>query len=90
MRTNRRKSVITTAVLAGLLLPGTAFAYVGPGVGLSALGTILSLVAAFLLAIVGFVWYPVRRLMRRKRQAEPATASMEQERPTSPRSATNK
>lgn len=41
-------------------------AYLGPGAGLSALGSILALLAAFVLAIFGFVWYPIKRLMKKK------------------------
>lgn len=48
-----------------LLVPGAAAAYVGPGAGLTAIGTVLALIGAVLLAIVGFVWYPVKRLLRR-------------------------
>ena len=33
----------------------------------SAIGTILTLIAAVFLGIVGFVWYPVKRLLRRSR-----------------------
>lgn len=40
------------------------FAYVGPGSGLSAIGTIFALIAAFFLAIVGFIWYPIKRLFK--------------------------
>lgn len=79
MHNNRHNLVFAATMLAGLLLPGTAFAYIGPGAGLTALGTILSLIAALLLAIVGFVWYPVRRLMRRKRRSEePSTQPTQQ------------
>lgn len=51
-----------------------ALAYIGPGAGISAIGSLLALVAAIALAIVGFVWYPVKRLRRRMRQkaAQPA------------------
>ncbi|MEM7122998.1 MAG: hypothetical protein AAF563_17085 [Pseudomonadota bacterium] len=48
-----------------------ALAYVGPGAGLTAIGTVLALVAALLLAIVGFVWYPIRRLRRRRHENQP-------------------
>ena len=41
-----------------------AHAYVGPGAGLSALGTVAAFVGACLLIIVGFVWYPVKRLFK--------------------------
>lgn len=60
-----RKHVSAVLALAALLLPGAASAYIGPGAGLSAIGSLLALIGAVLLAIVGFVWYPIRRLLRR-------------------------
>lgn len=44
--------------------PSLALAYIGPGAGLGAIGTFLAVVGAALLLIVGFVWYPVKRLLR--------------------------
>lgn len=56
-------------VIAGtLLLPSTAAAYVGPGAGLSAIGSLLALIAAIILAIVGFIWYPLKRLMKKRKK----------------------
>jgi hypothetical protein len=52
--------------------PSAAHAYVGPGAGLTALGTVLALVAAVLFALVGFVWYPMKRLMKRSGAKAPA------------------
>lgn len=57
--------------LAFTLDPAVAFAYIGPGAGISAIGSALALIAAVLLAIVGFVWYPLKRLLRGRRK-EPA------------------
>ena len=51
------------------LTPATASAYIGPGAGLSALGSLLALLGAALLIIVGFVWYPVKRMMRKWKAA---------------------
>jgi hypothetical protein len=55
-----------------LSVPGILFlsstpaaAYIGPGAGLSAIGTVLALVATVCLAVVGFLWYPAKRLSRR-------------------------
>ena len=62
------------------LLAGPAYAYIGPGAGLTAIGTVLALGAAILLAIVGFVWYPVKRL-RQSRKA----AAAEEQKPTEER-----
>jgi hypothetical protein len=47
-------------------VPGMALAYIGPGAGLSAIGGVISLLGAVVLLIVGFVWYPVKRLLRRR------------------------
>lgn len=59
-----RRFLGLNALVVGLLLPATAFAYIGPGAGLSAIGTLLAVIGAFVLLIVGFVWYPVKRLLR--------------------------
>ncbi|MGD2070440.1 MAG: hypothetical protein PVI57_17320 [Gemmatimonadota bacterium] len=48
----------------GGAIGGAAVAYIGPGAGLSAIGAFLALVAAVVVAIFGFVWYPVKRLFR--------------------------
>ncbi|MBY5992051.1 hypothetical protein [Ferrimonas balearica] len=53
---------------AASLLPMTAAAYVGPGTGLSALGTVVAFLVAIVLLLFGFIWYPVKRLMARARQ----------------------
>ena len=66
----------TLAVFLGCLAPGAAHAYIGPGAGISAIGSLLALVAAVLLAVVGFVWYPVKRLLKSRRKAR-AKARME-------------
>lgn len=42
-----------------------AMAYVGPGVGLSAVGAFLAVVVGAIVTIFGFVWYPIRRLIRK-------------------------
>lgn len=49
---------------AGMLLaaPQAAEAYIGPGAGITVIGTVVALFGAVLLAIVGFVWYPLKRL----------------------------
>jgi hypothetical protein len=60
------------------LLPGVAEAYVGPGAGLSAIGTLVALVGAVLLAIVGFVWYPIKRLLRRGKEDTAKPVDVEQ------------
>lgn len=69
-----RPKTVSFAIGAGTgigigMLPIAAYAYVGPGAGLTAIGTMVALVAALILAVVGFVWYPVKRLLRPKKPA---------------------
>ncbi|MCZ0814346.1 MAG: hypothetical protein ACQEVT_17910 [Pseudomonadota bacterium] len=54
---------------AAATLPQAAQAYIGPGAGLTALGTVIALILALGLAIVGFVWYPLKRLRRKRKRA---------------------
>ena len=53
-----------------LVMPEYALAYIGPGAGVSAIGTVIALVGAVLLAIVGFVWYPVKRFLSKKKDKD--------------------
>lgn len=56
--------LITALVLA--IQPGAAMAYIGPGVGLGAIGAILGVIGAVFLAIFAVVWYPIKRLIKGK------------------------
>ena len=57
---------IMSALVLLALAPGISQAYVGPGVGLSALGSVLAFIGAVFLLIVGFLWYPIKRLLKRR------------------------
>lgn len=65
---------VVAAAAAAILAAPPAYAYVGPGLGFTVIGTILAVIAAVFLTIVGFIWYPVRRLLR-SRKAGAATAA---------------
>ena len=64
---NRRPSWLA-ALLIGIVLPNSALAYIGPGAGLSAIGTVVAVIGAFLLLIVGFIWYPMKRVLRVRKE----------------------
>ncbi|MCB2227046.1 MAG: hypothetical protein KQH53_10250 [Desulfarculaceae bacterium] len=49
-------------LLAALFLPAEAQAYVGPGLGLGALGAIAGVIFSILLAILAVFWYPIKRM----------------------------
>lgn len=51
---------------AAALAPSAAFAYIGPGAGLSLLGAMWALIAAIAAVLFFVVAWPIRRLLRRK------------------------
>lgn len=53
--------------LLALASPAPAFAYMGPGIGLGAIGAALGIVASILLVLISIIWYPVKRMIRRMR-----------------------
>lgn len=46
-----------------------AFAYVGPGAGISVLGSLLGILATIVLAIGAIVMWPLRKLLKRRKAA---------------------
>jgi hypothetical protein len=59
-----RKVLLALAMC--FLFTDSAFAYVGPSLGIGVIGAIFGILAAILFAIVGLIWYPVKRLMKKK------------------------
>ena len=47
-----------------LFMPLYLIAYVGPGSGLSAIGSFIALIAAILFGVIGFLWFPIKRLIK--------------------------
>lgn len=52
-----------------LLAAGPAQAYVGPGAGLGALAAVVAVVVGVLLLAVGFLWFPIKRMLKNKKAA---------------------
>ena len=69
----RKLTLFLTALVLGLASTGPAAAYIGPGAGISAIGTVLAVLGAGILLVVGFIWYPVKRLMRSRKAAASAS-----------------
>ena len=61
---------LAALMVLALLSAEPAHAYLGPGSGLAFLGTLLALVGAIAVALAGFVWYPIKRLMSRRDEVE--------------------
>jgi len=57
-------------IVFGCLLPRPALAYIGPGAGLSAIGALLAVVAGVIVALFGFLWYPIMRVLRKKKPGD--------------------
>ena len=68
-----RYLVLVVVFLAGAASP--AWAYIGPGAGLTAIGAALAFVGAILLAIAGFIWYPIKRLLKGRARKTGDTAA---------------
>lgn len=63
-------SKITTLILLTLLLLvqiNTATAYVGPGAGISVLGSLLSILATIVVAIGAIIVWPLRKYLKRRK-----------------------
>ena len=52
------------------LLPTPAFAYIGPGAGLGTIAIFAAIILGVVLIIVGFVWYPLKRMLNKRRQTK--------------------
>jgi membrane protein implicated in regulation of membrane protease activity len=63
-----KRFVFVLVVTIGVVEP--AFAYVGPGAGLSLLGTLWGVLVAILAALGFVVAWPVRRLLRQRRERQ--------------------
>lgn len=55
--------------MALTLMPVAASAYIGPGAGLGAIGALFAIIGAVFLAIVGLLWYPLKRMIKGKKSS---------------------
>jgi hypothetical protein len=54
--------------MLGLLAAASAaHAYIGPGLGAGVIGTVLGILGSILLALVALLYYPIKRLVKRRR-----------------------
>lgn len=61
--------LITGLFISVLLisLPVNVHAYVGPGLGLGALGVVAGILLSVFLALLALVWYPIKRFFTKMR-----------------------
>ena len=76
------------AVAIGVSLFATpAFAYIGPGAGITMLGALWGVVVAAVLAVAAVLLWPLRVLFRRRRRARASTADADAQTSESPSTA---
>ena len=66
-------------LLVLVLTPTLAQAYIGPGVGVGAITAVLGVLGAIFLALVGVIYYPIKRLLKKRPKKELSQASEIQE-----------
>jgi TM2 domain-containing membrane protein YozV len=65
-------SFLAALACAAILIPGAAEAYIGPGVGAGAFAAVMGVLGSIFLAIVGVIYYPIKRMLKRKKSSSPA------------------
>lgn len=66
-----RRPAVWAGALAALLLPAKAQAYVGPGAGVAFAATVFVLLSTVVVAVVGVLFWPLRKLWRMARLKRP-------------------
>ncbi len=50
------------------LITTSSFAYLGPGVGGGVIAATIGIIVAIFAALFGLIWFPVKRLLKNKRE----------------------
>jgi ATP/ADP translocase len=58
--------VVTAAIVLLVTATIPASAYVGPGIGVGLIGSVLGIFFALALMLFGIIWYPLKKLFRKK------------------------
>ncbi len=60
-----------------LLVCPPAQAYIGPGAGAGTIAVVLGILAAIVMAFFAVLWYPVKRLIKKRKTAREAKQAQE-------------
>ena len=55
-------------MIFALLLSAPASAYIGPGAGISVLGSLLGIIVTIVVAIGAIIMWPLRKVLKKRRQ----------------------
>lgn len=74
---SKHRSVVGFCFAAVALVASAtpAAAYIGPGLGLGVVASIFGAIAAFVMMILGLVWYPVKVMLRKRREKKADAAA---------------
>ena len=62
--------ILPLLILLVLMAPDQADAYVGPGLGAGTIGVILGIIGSLFIALFAIIWYPLKRLFKKKKQSQ--------------------
>jgi len=60
--------ILPLVILLVLIAPDQADAYVGPGLGAGTIGVILGIIGSLFIALFAIIWYPLKRLFKKKKK----------------------
>lgn len=62
-------------ILIFLVTSTTAVAYIGPGAGISVLGSLLGILGTIVVAIGAILFWPIRKMLKRRKAASSGETS---------------
>lgn len=66
----RSSMFLVRLVVVFTMFPAVAQAYIGPGLGLGVIGSVIGVFFCFFLAGIAVVWHPIKKLIQRLRKTE--------------------
>jgi len=67
MKIKLRNVAVCLSAIWLLAYAPVASAYIGPGLGAGAVTVVLGIISGLLMLVVGILWYPLKKLIRRFR-----------------------
>lgn len=71
--------ILLRALVISMLLVNPAVAYIGPGAGISVLGSLLGILATIFVAIGAILFWPIRKFLKRKKARRESTQDAQAE-----------
>ncbi len=67
-----------------IFVASPAYAYIGPGAGAGTIAVVLGILASILMAFFAILWYPVKRVVKKRRAAKQVAEDLHSEATGSP------